>query len=94
VSYSLKLPRRLKSAGWRVKIRDKERLELPHVTILHRARSWRFGLRDMQYLDLEPEPADIPDDLLTEVVAHIDDLRREWDAMYPGNRISGQAEHE
>src|SRR5205809_818363 len=66
--HELNLPKRLKAKGWKVKIREKERLEPPHVTILCGKREWRVGLRDKGFLvppggkwaDIDDE---IPDDL-------------------------------
>ncbi len=39
--YELLLPSRVRAQGWKVKIRDKERLEPPHATVLKRMESWR-----------------------------------------------------
>ena len=44
--FDVPLPRRLKAEGWKVKIREKERVEPPHVTVMHKADEWRLGLRD------------------------------------------------
>ena len=35
--FELPLTRRLKVEGWNVKIREQERVEPPHVTIMHKA---------------------------------------------------------
>ena len=51
MAFSLKLPPPLAKEGWKIKIRDRERLEPPHVTIFHKRRVWRLGLRDRQVLD-------------------------------------------
>lgn len=48
--FELKLPKRLKAAGWKVKVREKERVEPPHVTVLCHTREWRIGLRDSTFL--------------------------------------------
>jgi hypothetical protein len=48
--FDLPLPRKLKAAGWKVKIREKERVEPPHVTVMHKADQWRLGLRERQLL--------------------------------------------
>jgi hypothetical protein len=60
VPFNLDLPEPWASRGWRVKIRDRERLEPPHATILQRTRAWRFDLRSEQFLDKDPDPAAIP----------------------------------
>src|ERR1700688_3912960 len=48
--HELRLPKRLKARGWKVKIREKERLEPPHVTIMCGKKEWRVGLRDKNFL--------------------------------------------
>ena len=48
--HALELPKRLKAQGWKVKIREKERLEPPHVTIMCRRKEWRLSLRDGEFL--------------------------------------------
>jgi hypothetical protein len=88
--YSVPLSARLKADGWKAKIRDRERLEPPHVTILHKTRAWRLGLRDFQFLDTEPDPSDVPHEVVGEVLAHLTALRAAWDEMYPENPVSGE----
>lgn len=90
MAYALKLPKKFKDQKWKAKIRDKERTEPPHVTILHKARAWRIGLRDSAFLDKEPPPGDVPDDLVKFVQAHMDELVAEWDAMYPENPVESE----
>ena len=51
MAFDFPLPKRLAKAGWKVKIRDKERLEEPHVTIIKGTNCWRFGLRSRAFLD-------------------------------------------
>jgi hypothetical protein len=48
--YELPLPKRLKNQGWKVKIREKERLEPPHVTLMCRLKEWRITLRSGEFL--------------------------------------------
>ncbi len=87
MAYSLSLPARLKLQGWKVKIRDRERIEPPHVTVIRGTRAWRFGLREVEFLDLRPDPADVPSDLVELIVGARAELEREWDAMYPHNPV-------
>ncbi|HVS11835.1 MAG TPA: hypothetical protein VMS76_18355 [Planctomycetota bacterium] len=49
--FALELPDHLRRAGWKVKVRDKERLEPPHVTILFKARTWRLDLGTREFLE-------------------------------------------
>ena len=43
MTYSLRLPRKFKQ--WKVKIRDRETVEPPHVTLLRKTQAWRIDLR-------------------------------------------------
>jgi hypothetical protein len=51
MAFDLALSRQLARAGWKVKVRDKERLEEPHLTIIKGTRSWRVGIRSRAFLD-------------------------------------------
>jgi hypothetical protein len=44
-----------------------ERTEDPHVTIMWKAKSWRYNIRRTGFMDREPDPKEVPE----EVVAHI-----------------------
>lgn len=46
----IRLPRKLREQGWKVKIYDNERLEPPHITLICRERVWRVGLRERDFL--------------------------------------------
>ena len=76
-----------KSRGWKVKIAEKERVEPPHATIYHRTCRWRLGLRSGEFLDEEPDPADVPRDLVTVVREQVPVLAEAWDRMYPHNPV-------
>jgi hypothetical protein len=86
--FRLRLSARFTRQGWKVKIRDKERLEPPHATILHKTQAWRLGLRDMQFLDIEPDPIEVPVALLKEIESGRDELCQQWDRMYPDNPVT------
>ena len=86
--FSLPLPQPWDSQGWKVKIRDRERLEPPHVTLLHRTRAWRLDLRTGGFMDREPEPKDVPLALLDHVRASWSALHEAWDRMYPENPVA------
>ena len=87
--FELSLPKKLKAEGWKVKIREKERVEPPHVTIMHKASEWRLGLRD-QALLVPPggRLKDIDPEVMRIVVEHWERLISAWDARYPENRVS------
>src|SRR5664280_3279615 len=70
--------------GWRVKIRNRERLEPPHVTILRKTIAWRLDLRTWQLLDVRPDPSEVPKALLEELRTRKDELCRAWNKLYPG----------
>lgn len=93
--YELDLPPAWKSQRWKVKIRDRERLEPPHVTILHKTREWRLGLRDGEFL-VPPGGSwrDIPDEVRNAIRAAWGELQAEWNRMYPGNPVAGVEEGE
>jgi hypothetical protein len=88
VAYALRLATRLRKEGWKVKIRDKERLEPPHVTILHRGGLWRLGLRDGEFLPPGGSWNDIDEAVKTTIELHWEELCRTWDEMYPTNPIA------
>lgn len=85
MAFSLGLPPPLPQQGWKVKIRDQERVEEPHVSVIRGKSVWRFGLRSERFLDAQPEPTEVPDEVVRAIRAEIDLLRHEWDAMYPEN---------
>src|SRR5258708_5376389 len=51
MAFNLKLPAVLAKMRWKVKIRDKERVEDPHCTIIHGTTTWRVCLRDGRFMD-------------------------------------------
>jgi len=90
VPFDLPLPASLRNARWKVKIREKETREPPHVTILRGTDAWRIDLRTGSLMDEQPDPAAVPAPL----VDHIKDpktwktLGDEWDRKYPANPVS------
>ena len=89
--FELPLPRKIKANGWKVKIREKERVEPPHVTVIHKADEWRLGLRDRELL---VPPGGRIKDIDPTVLRVIDDnwerLREAWDEKYPENPVSSR----
>jgi hypothetical protein len=88
MAFSLPLPPPWDSQGWKVKIRDRERLEPPHVTILHRSRAWRWNLRSGGFMDADPPPGDVPKEIVALVQENLARLCAEWDARYPSNPVA------
>jgi hypothetical protein len=87
MAFSLPLPPPFPAQGWKVKIRDRERNEPPHVTILHKRRAWRFDLRSGRFLDQDPDPKGVPEEVIATIKANGGLLQQKWDEMYPENPI-------
>lgn len=89
VAVSIPLPPALKKRGWKVKVRDRERVEPPHVTVLWKTRAWRWGLRERDFLDTVPDPANVPAALVDHLLG--EDVHRRcveaWDRAYPHNPV-------
>lgn len=77
----------LEKRGWKLKIRDRERVEPPHITLILKTESWRFGLREKSFLDRKPDPDRIPGDLLAYLLEHYMDYVEGWNALYPHNPV-------
>lgn len=86
--YELILAATLKKAGWKVKIRDAERLEEPHVTILWKFKTWRLSLRTCAFLEKDQSWKQIDAEVRCAIEAYWEDLKKAWDALYPQNPIS------
>lgn len=94
MAYSLILSRRWVAQRWKVKIRDRERLEPPHVSLIRGIQTWRFGLRSRTFLDKEPDPAEVPGELVEEILASWSELQIAWDEMYPENPVESEDDDE
>jgi hypothetical protein len=91
--FAVPLSKKLKAEGWKVKIREKERVEPPHVTIMHKADEWRLGLRDKRLL--EPPGGrikDIDPAVMQVIEEHWEQLIEAWDEKYPENPVSSAEE--
>ena len=60
----LALPGHLRRHKWKVKIREKERMEPPHVSIIRGTSTWRINLRTGEFMDKMPDPGEVPEELL------------------------------
>jgi hypothetical protein len=94
MAFSLPLPDPLRQQGWKVKIREKERVEEPHATIIRGKQAWRFGLRSRAFLDAEPDSRHVPQEVVEAILSAVDVLREEWDETYPENPIESQPDEE
>jgi hypothetical protein len=93
MAFSLKLPKKL-ARQWAMKIRDRERVEPPHVTVLRKTQAWRLDLRTGEYMDREPEPDDVPSAVRKFIDANWEALCEKWDEMYPENPVDSDDEEE
>jgi len=87
MAFSLKLSAALTAQLWKVKVRDKERLEEPHVSIMFKSKTWRFSIRRRVFLDKSPDPKDVPREVVTTIEESIDLLVTEWNKQYPENLV-------
>ena len=94
MAYTLRLPEVLRKARWKVKIRDKETREPPHVTIIRGTYAWRIDLRSRKFMDADPDPSKVPEELIELITdeATWEQLCDEWDRMYPNNPVSEDEE--
>jgi hypothetical protein len=94
MAYTLLLTEALRKARWKVKIRDKETREPPHVTIIRGTDAWRIDLRSQEFMDDDPDPSDVPEELIELVTEETtwQQLCDEWDKMYPNNPVSEDEE--
>jgi hypothetical protein len=42
------------------------------------------------FLDRQPDPKEVPDDVVAEIERTVELLRREWDARYPENPVESK----
>ena len=88
--YDLPLPKKLRKL-WKVKIQDKELLyEEPHVTIWRKDTKWRYSLRRRVFLDPQPDPNKVAEEVLRVIEKNHDELVRQWDARFPTNPVAGE----
>ncbi|MBI4580159.1 MAG: hypothetical protein HY718_10685 [Planctomycetes bacterium] len=87
MAYDLPLDEAIRNVGWKVKIRDRERLEPPHATILFKRRAWRLCLRTRQFLDEGDSWKQIPSAVREAIEARWKTLCEQWDAHYPNNPV-------
>lgn len=87
MAYSLPLPAGLVPEGWKVKIRDRERCETPHATILRKTETWRVSLRDEMFLDRFPPPREVSGAVTEAIAAGLPRLTQEWNQRYPENPV-------
>jgi hypothetical protein len=88
--YDLRLPKQFRKL-WKVKIQDKELLyEEPHVTIWRKGIKWRYGLRNRDFLDPQPDPGDVPEDIQACIARNHEELCRQWNIRFPTNPVADE----
>lgn len=92
--FSLPLPDSFRHQGWKVKIREKERVEEPHATVIRGKHVWRFGLRSGAFLDAEPDPRHVLQKIVEAIRGAMDVLRGQWDEAYPENPVESEPDEE
>jgi len=92
--FSLPLPDSFRHQGWKVKIREKERVEEPHATVIRGKQVWRYGLRSGAFLDAEPDPRLVPQQVVEAILGAMDVLRGQWDEAYPENPVESEPNEE
>lgn len=86
--YNLNLPAPLPNDGWKVKIFDGEPdYEEPHVTVVRRTKTWRYSLRDREFMDEKPPPRDVDDEVMEAIHDNWETLVDEWNDRYPNNPV-------
>lgn len=92
----LGLPSQLKKAGWKVKIRENETREHPHISILRRTQTWRLNLRTGEFMDRRPDPSRVPNKLLGFIRGNQtwQWLCEQWDLKYPNNPVVSHEEED
>lgn len=86
--YNLSLPSPLPNDGWKVKILDNElEFEEPHLTIRRGTKHWRMSLRDGEFMDKNPAPRDVADEVVAAIEADWKLLVKEWNDRHPSNPV-------
>ncbi len=96
MAFNLRLSLVLRRARWKVKIRDKETREHPHVTVIRGTEAWRINLRTGMFMDPTPDPSAIPSGLLEYLKGEAiwQQLCDAWDRLYPDNPVVGGEQDE
>jgi hypothetical protein len=86
--YRLPMPANLR--GWSIKIYDKERLEPPHVTVIHGNCIWRICLRSRSLMDVEQPGCKMHKQVMSLLADEQNwkRLKQEWNSRYPINTVA------
>ena len=78
----------LKKSGWKVKIREKETVEPPHVTVINGLKAWRWDLREKKFMDKKPPKKLVPTAIVKFLKENHGDIVAAWDKKYPLNKVA------
>ncbi len=87
MAFALEAPEPWASGGWKIKILDREWGEEPHFNFIHKRAMWRFGLRRREFMDRDPDPREVPADLVGFAVGKLPVLVECWDSAHPRNPV-------
>lgn len=90
MSTTIPLSPGLANDRWKLKIRDRERLEPPHATVIRGRQSWRWDLRAQRFMDSDPPPNLVPGDLVAILRTNHAHLVACWNATYPNNPVDSE----
>jgi len=63
-------------------------------TVMRGPLAWRWGLREQRFLDQNPNPADVPNEIVDFLRQSLPQLVTAWDGMYPENPVSSKEPEE
>jgi hypothetical protein len=88
VPFILTVPEPWASGGWKIRILDREWGEEPHFNFFRGARYWRFGMRRRAFMDPNPDPREVPREVVAFALQNLWLLACEWDAAHPRNPVA------
>lgn len=91
MAFTLQVPEPWASGGWKIKVLNREWGEEPHFNFMRGRWMWRFGLRRLAFMDREPDPRDVPGEVVDHALQNLDLLVRSWDCAHPRNPVAGDA---
>lgn len=87
VPHDVPIPDHLRKL-WKVKVLDREvPREAPHVTIFRKAQKWRVGIRELEFLDDDPPPREVPHALLEAIQQDRAAIVEYWNRGHPSNPV-------
>ena len=88
MAFTLEAPEPWASGGWKIKILDREWGEEPDFNFIQKRLLWRFGLRRQTFMDKDPDPREVPAELVGFALKRLPLLIECWDAAHPRNPVA------